>query len=319
MPHPSPAALPTNRVMVGEWTVEPMLDQISTAGRIVKLEPRTMRLLLALAARPGEVVTNDELLALVWKDVLVTSSSIYEGVAQLRKALGDSREQPRYIATVPRKGYRLVAPVSPPPERRAEPASAPTRTAPIPTDPLPLPTSARSAGRRAHRARLPAWGPAGLGLLVGLGLLAQNAMQPAAIGSLPTLQANARSDDRTDQPKRILWVDDKPDNNVREREAMAAFNVRFDLALSTEAALQRLRGDSYDLIISDMGRGTNLRAGYDLLRQLRQGGDSTRVIFYTSSCTEEQMQEARTRGALGCATRISELMQMALSTLEARR
>ena len=317
MPHPSLAGLPTHRLRIGEWTVEPALDQISSAERVVKLEPRTMRLLLALAARPGEVVTNDELLALVWKDVLVTSSSIYEGVAQLRKALGDDSAQPRYIATVPRKGYRLVAAVSPMPERRAasEPAAVPA--AKMPTDPLPA--SGRSADWRENLARYPMWGPAGLVLLVGLGLLAQNLMQPAATVSIPTTQADTRTDDRTARPTRILWVDDKPDNNVREREAMAAFRVQFDLALSTEEALQRLRGTSYDLIISDMSRPGDLQAGYTLLQSLRRSGDTTRVIFYTSSCTDVQMQEARTRGALGCSTQISQLMQTALSTLEARR
>jgi DNA-binding winged helix-turn-helix (wHTH) protein/CheY-like chemotaxis protein len=323
MASPSSAALRQHRLRVGEWTAEPALDQISSADRVVKLEPRTMRLLLALAARPGEVVTNDELLALVWKDVLVTSSSIYEGVAQLRKALGDNSAQPRYIATVPRKGYRLVAAVSPMPERRAvaEPAAAAAAT--MPADLLPPRASARPANWHQNLARFPVWSPAGLVLLGGLGLLVQNLLQPAAVVSIPALQADTRIDDRTDdrteRPTRILWVDDRPDNNIREREAMAAFKVQFDLALSTEEALQRLRSTPYDLIISDMGRPGDLQAGYTLLQRLRQSGDTTRVVFYTSSCTDAQMQEARTRGALGCSTQISQLMQMALSTLEARR
>ena len=72
-----------------------------------------MRLLMALAERPGEVVLSNELLDTVWKGVIVTPSSLYQSVAQLRQLLGDSVTEPRYIETVPRKGYRLVAPVLP--------------------------------------------------------------------------------------------------------------------------------------------------------------------------------------------------------------
>ena len=98
---------------IGDWFVDPALDEIRSGARTVKLEPRTMQLLLALARRPGQLVTTDELFDAVWKDVVVTPSSIYQNIALLRKTLGDDTDEPRYIATVPRKGYRLVAEVSP--------------------------------------------------------------------------------------------------------------------------------------------------------------------------------------------------------------
>jgi DNA-binding winged helix-turn-helix (wHTH) protein/TolB-like protein/Tfp pilus assembly protein PilF len=96
---------------VGVWQVDPALDQISRGEEIVRLEPRTMRLLVRLADAPGQVVSSRELLDTVWSGVVVGPASVYQAISQLRKLLGDTDPVPTFIATVPRKGYRLVAPV----------------------------------------------------------------------------------------------------------------------------------------------------------------------------------------------------------------
>jgi TolB-like protein/DNA-binding winged helix-turn-helix (wHTH) protein/Tfp pilus assembly protein PilF len=98
-------------LQIGEWIVNPSLDSISKGTETQKLEPRTMRLLLCLADSAGEVVSVDRLLNEVWTGVVVGSASVYQAVSQLRKLLGDVDAEPTYIATVPRKGYRLIAPV----------------------------------------------------------------------------------------------------------------------------------------------------------------------------------------------------------------
>src|SRR5882757_4247758 len=98
-------------LQIGEWIVNPSLDTISKGSEIQKLEPRTMRLLLCLAGAAGEVVSVDRLLNEVWTGVVVGSASVYQSISQLRKLLGDVDPEPTYIATVPRKGYRLVAAV----------------------------------------------------------------------------------------------------------------------------------------------------------------------------------------------------------------
>jgi TolB-like protein/DNA-binding winged helix-turn-helix (wHTH) protein/cytochrome c-type biogenesis protein CcmH/NrfG len=96
---------------LGEWRIDPALDEISRDGKTVKLEPRTMRVLVCFAERPGEVVSVNQLLDVVWKDLVVTPYSVYQAVAALRRALGDDPKDPTYIANVVRRGYRLVAPV----------------------------------------------------------------------------------------------------------------------------------------------------------------------------------------------------------------
>ena len=95
-------------VRVGDWTVEAALNRLSAPGRSVKLEPKAIEVLLYLAARPGQVATREELLAELWRGVVVGDDALTQVVIKLRKALGDS-----YIETIPKRGYRLVAPVSP--------------------------------------------------------------------------------------------------------------------------------------------------------------------------------------------------------------
>src|SRR5271168_4648613 len=116
-----PAQQTSSAVRIGEWIVDPALDTISRGTESHKLEPRTMQLLMCLANSAGAVVSVDHLLAEVWADVVVGSASVYQAVSQLRKMLGDVDPNPTYIATVPRKGYRLVAPV----QRGTGPAHTP--------------------------------------------------------------------------------------------------------------------------------------------------------------------------------------------------
>jgi transcriptional activator of cad operon len=101
------------RLWVGDWCVDQDAGQISRDGKAIRLEARTMRLLVCLAERRGEVVSVDELLDWVWSGVVVTPDSVYQAVASLRRTLGDDSRQPTYIVNVPRLGYRMLAPVSP--------------------------------------------------------------------------------------------------------------------------------------------------------------------------------------------------------------
>jgi TolB-like protein/DNA-binding winged helix-turn-helix (wHTH) protein len=110
----------TNGLRIGEWTVEPALNRLSAPGRVVKVEPKAMEVLLYLAARPGQVAGREELLADIWRGVVVGDDALTQVVIKLRKALGDS-----YIETIPKRGYRLTAPVSRP--AAAAPAARPRR------------------------------------------------------------------------------------------------------------------------------------------------------------------------------------------------
>lgn len=113
--------LTTIPLRIGDWRVDPQLGQLTRGNLSERLDARTLRLLLYLANRAGETVSMEELLDNVWSGVVVTQDSVYQAVTQLRRLLGDDAKDPRYIVTVPRLGYRLVAAVSPWPAETLEP------------------------------------------------------------------------------------------------------------------------------------------------------------------------------------------------------
>jgi DNA-binding winged helix-turn-helix (wHTH) protein len=97
---------------LGDWLVQPQLNRILTADGEIQLQPKAMEVLVYLARRPAEVVTKDQLFRDVWAGVFVTDEALTYVIWELRKALTDDAKQPRFIQTVSKKGYRLIAPVS---------------------------------------------------------------------------------------------------------------------------------------------------------------------------------------------------------------
>ncbi len=98
---------------IGTWLVQPGLNRISEGDHVVALESRLMDTLVCLASRAGKIVSADEMLDTVWHGRAHADNSVYQAVAHLRKALGDDARQPRYIETIPKKGYRLICAVVP--------------------------------------------------------------------------------------------------------------------------------------------------------------------------------------------------------------
>jgi transcriptional activator of cad operon len=140
---------PHHTLQIGEWHVDPSLDQLTRDGKAVKLEPRAMGVLMCLAEYAGQVVTVDQLLDTVWKDVVVTPDSVYQAVAALRKALGDNPKEPAYIANVVRRGYRLVAPVSPWVEPHPNYSQASANASPAASAESPIASTVSSPRARA--------------------------------------------------------------------------------------------------------------------------------------------------------------------------
>jgi len=91
--------------------VEPVLQKISDTRGVKNLEPQLMAVLQLLSANAGQVVTKDQLMEAVWPDVVVTENVLTRAISSLRKALGDNSANPKYIETISKTGYRLIAPV----------------------------------------------------------------------------------------------------------------------------------------------------------------------------------------------------------------
>jgi DNA-binding winged helix-turn-helix (wHTH) protein/tetratricopeptide (TPR) repeat protein len=108
-----------DRFSVGDWDVRPDSNELVRGRHVVRVEPKVMDALVALSQRPGEVVSREELLAAVWPDVHVSSATVFRLMSELRSALDDTATAPTYVETVPKRGYRLLAPVRRPmPVRR---------------------------------------------------------------------------------------------------------------------------------------------------------------------------------------------------------
>lgn len=93
----------------GPFRVDCRTRQLLRDGETIALTPKAFDTLRVLLTRGHRVVDKDELMKLVWPDSFVGEDSLTQNIATLRKALGDASDQPRYIATVPRRGYRFVA------------------------------------------------------------------------------------------------------------------------------------------------------------------------------------------------------------------
>lgn len=96
---------------VGDWLIHPEVSEVVGAGGVTRLEAKPMAVLVELASRAGRVVSREDLLAAVWGDSFVTEEVLTHSVWELRRALGDDARNPTYLQTVPRRGYRLIAPV----------------------------------------------------------------------------------------------------------------------------------------------------------------------------------------------------------------
>src|SRR4026208_1050199 len=113
-PHASPAApgTPFEAFTFGAFKVEAASLQLLRGTEQIPLPPKAFDTLLILLRNRTRVVTKDELMRLVWRDAFVTEDSATQPIPPLRRVLGDDSNQPQFIATIPRRGYRLIAPVT---------------------------------------------------------------------------------------------------------------------------------------------------------------------------------------------------------------
>lgn len=128
----------------------------------------------------------------------------------------------------------------------------------------------------------------------------------------------ANLQEKNDWRNRILWVDDRPDNNIYERRAFESVGIRFTLALSTNEALELLKHNKYVAIISDMGRKEGDREGYVLLDTIRRQGDQTPFVIYAGSNLPEHKQEMLEHGGQGTTNNPQELFPMVMKAIVTR-
>jgi TolB-like protein/DNA-binding winged helix-turn-helix (wHTH) protein/Tfp pilus assembly protein PilF len=175
------------RARIGAFELDPRAGELVRDGRRMRLPPKPLAVLLALAEAEGEVVLREDLYRRLWPDKTFFDfdNNLNSAVASLRDALGDSAEQPLYIETLPKRGYRLTVPVTwtpgvadasaglptapPSVADRATPASAAAVPASDPLPPGPLPAR-EPRPRRGLRRWLPLLAAVSAASLLGVAI-----------------------------------------------------------------------------------------------------------------------------------------------------
>ena len=113
-PHPTPSGSETrvHLARIGAFELDVAAAELRRAGRLVALTGQPMRVLILLVERAGTIVTRDELRQEIWGETHVDfEAGLSTCINQIRTALGDRAAAPRFVETLPRRGYRFVAPV----------------------------------------------------------------------------------------------------------------------------------------------------------------------------------------------------------------
>jgi DNA-binding winged helix-turn-helix (wHTH) protein len=168
-----------NGFRIGEFHhVEPSLNTVTGPTGTTRLEPKVMQVLLCLAAHAGQVVAKERLMRTVWPDTSVGDDVLTRCISELRRLFGDDAREPRFIDTIPKSGYRLIARVSP---GTAQDAAAP------PPDAAMVPAPAVAHATRSRLALTIAGVVALTGVAVGGWWIASSRGEPAGSPSRPTL------------------------------------------------------------------------------------------------------------------------------------
>ncbi len=109
---PPPPDRPSKKVYrFGPYRIDTRQRLLYREGELVPLSPKVADTLLLLLTRPGELIDKSECMSTLWPDTFVDEGSLARCVSQLRRALGDDAENATYVETVPKRGYRWIAPV----------------------------------------------------------------------------------------------------------------------------------------------------------------------------------------------------------------
>ena len=103
---------PLDDFSVGSCRVHPAENTMRCDGELVPPEPKVMMLLVYLAQNAGSTISREQLFEAIWPGVVVSDDTLTQAATKLRKAFGDNARHPRYIQTVPKRGYRLCAAVT---------------------------------------------------------------------------------------------------------------------------------------------------------------------------------------------------------------
>jgi DNA-binding winged helix-turn-helix (wHTH) protein/TolB-like protein len=259
--------------LLRDWRVDPDRNRLIGPDGPVRLTPRTMAVLLLMAERAGQVVSRDQFSEQIWHPTVVTDDALNRCISELRRAFGDNTRAPRFIETIPKRGYRLVAPV------KADAPAATTDEASEVTEELqpPVPPSDFT----------PSW-PRLAAVAGGIFLI--------LVAALLLQRFNASQDDPTDQGIAVL-----PFQTIGTEPTLPlADGMHYDL-LSRLSAIPTLRVISSSSVARYGQRdwttaeiAADLQVGWILHGTVQQQGDRIQVNAQLINADRDAHQWART-------------------------
>ena len=99
-------------VNFGPYRLDPANARLWQGTQPLRLTPKAFQVLCYLAERPGQLVTKDELFAAVWAETVVSEATLTSAIQEIRKAFQDNAREPQYVETVPKRGFRFIAPLT---------------------------------------------------------------------------------------------------------------------------------------------------------------------------------------------------------------
>jgi DNA-binding winged helix-turn-helix (wHTH) protein/TolB-like protein len=238
-----------DRVRFGIFDFDPAAGELRREGVLVRLQAQPAQVLALLVASAGEVVTRETLRQAVWgaETFVDFDRGLNFCVAQIRSALGDSADSPRFIRTVPKRGYQFIAPVAA--EVKAPPARRPRREFAVATAVL-------------------------LTCAAGVLFFAWSRNQPPAVRIAVT-----RFDNQTGNPDLDRFADGLTDAVVADLTAAGAGRY----GVIGNAAILRAPREKRDLVAI----GRSLKTGYVVLGQVQRNESSIRLLAHLIRLPEQ--------------------------------
>jgi len=287
----------SDNVHFGPFTFELESGALSKHGSAVRLQPQPARVLAALLRSAGDVVSREGLRQELWPTGTYVDfeRGLNFAVAHIRSALGDSAERPVYIETLPKRGYRFIAPVT----RVSDAPVQPPEPAPLPGEPVVA----------ANRRLVPAWAALVMGVAT-VAVLAAVAFAWEEYRSRPIRVAVVSFDNETGQDtldEVAVAIADQTVVRLATPERLARLSV-----VGNSAALRRPR-DFRD--IKEIGRAVDVR--YVVLAQMKIDASKVRLIAHLIRVSDEAHVWANSydRGAftLDAQSEIAEAIASAVS------
>ncbi len=260
-------------LVIAGWDLHENRHCLERDGESVKLEPKTIRLLAYLARRPGKPLSRQELLEAVWPGVIVSDEALTNAINKIRRAFGDDRQNPAVIETIPKMGYRLIAPV------HHAPAGAEDEEPAV----ISLPPATTQSGQPGAAPRRPPFSsrPLWLGTAVLLGIALVLAVMWRGQGPGPPQQGSTRTGEPGGAPSIVVL----PFENLGDKAGQQAFadgiteDIITDLSsLSNVLVIASNTAFTFkDREVTAQEVAGELNVDFVLEGSIRRHGDSVRV------------------------------------------